>query len=88
MNRQRVLDETRSWPDVASHFARDRKLLIRPLGEQSDHQIFQSNHTDTKMDQFGIRQFRNLSSPLGMEGFCCVFIVPFRKRHLELLRNN
>ncbi len=70
MNRQRVLCETRSWCDVASHFARDSNLLIRPLGEQSDHQIFQSNHTDTKMYQFGIRQFRNITSPLGKEAFC------------------
>lgn len=56
---------------------RQNHLLIRPLGEQSDHQIFQSNHTDTKMDQFGIRQFRNLTSPLGKEAFCYIFIVPF-----------
>lgn len=77
MNRQRVLGETRSWRDVGSHFARDSNLLIRPLGEQSDYQIFQSNHTDTKMDKLDIRQFRNLASSLGKEAFCCVFIVPF-----------
>jgi len=39
MNRQRVLGKTRSRPNVASHFPGDRKLLIRPLGEQRDNQI-------------------------------------------------
>ncbi|BBP58171.1 hypothetical protein PHLH4_17610 [Pseudomonas sp. St316] len=54
MNRQRVLGKTRSRPNVASHFPGDRKLLIRPLGEQRDNQIFQSNHTNTKVNQLGI----------------------------------
>src|SRR6185437_15337865 len=60
MDRQRMMGEARPWRNIGCHFAHKVELSLRCLGEQSDHQILQCDHANTKLYQLGIRQLRDL----------------------------
>lgn len=48
----------KAWPrrDVLRHLTNNLDLPVRALGQQSDHQILQSDHANPKLHQLGIGQ--------------------------------
>ena len=62
MNGQWMLGKAGSWGDIACHFASQSKLVIRCCRKQGNHQILQSDDTDTQRHEFGIGQFRDWSA--------------------------
>jgi hypothetical protein len=51
------------WPrrNVAGHFPRGLKLAVRPFREDSNHQAFQRDDANSKLDQFGVGQRGNVT---------------------------
>jgi hypothetical protein len=57
VNRQRVLGNAGPRQNEFGHLASALELPVRSLCQQRDHQVFQRDYADAKLDQFGIVQF-------------------------------
>ena len=91
MGRQRVMGETRPGQDVGRHFAHKTALPFGSRREQGNDQVLERYHPDAELHYFDIRQLRDLGSrfrgnrcSLGAGGPGASFVVPSRKRPLQL----
>jgi len=77
-----VLGEACSRGDIARHFPGNLKLPVGPFSKQRYNQVFQRNHANPKVNQFGVRQFGDVS--LCVAWIRTAFVVPYGKSLLGL----
>lgn len=61
-DRKLVVRRTRSRGDVGGHSASGCKLLLRHARQQRDYQVLKRDHTDSELDEFGVRQLRDVGA--------------------------
>ena len=76
-DRERMMGEAGPGGDVIPHVARDLKLSIRAVRQNSDHQILERDDPDAELHQFVVRQVGNVGERAVRSG-CdrATFVLP------------